>query len=271
MTRNGFRLALCGVLAWVAGCSGPQPEPVPEHESFELVSAVLGETRRINVYVPPGYAGSRETYPVMYMPDGGVREDFPHVATTIDESIRAGRMQPLILVGIENTQRRYDLTPPTTVESDKSVAPRVGGATAFRRFLAEELKPHVARNFRAGDRSGIVGESLAALFILDTFFEQPDLFDTWIALSPSLWWNDAHLVKQADAVLSGREVPKNRIYLSHADETDIVPHAGRLADVLSRHTGEALEVLYVPRTDLTHATIYRAVAPDALPRMYPAE
>ena len=86
-------------------------EPVPPHETFTLESAALKETRRINVYTPPGYDAAGATrYPVLYMPDGGLQEDFPHLATTIDTAIRAGEMRPLILVGIENTERRRDLT-----------------------------------------------------------------------------------------------------------------------------------------------------------------
>lgn len=258
------------VVLLLQACASQAPEPVPAHESFDLASTVLGESRKINVYLPPDYAGSAQAYPVLYMPDGGVREDFPHIATTLDDGIRAGRMQPLILVGIENIQRRYDLSPPTQVESDATIAPRVGGAPSFRRFLAEELKPHIGKTYRITEASGIVGESLAGLFILDSFFAQPDLFDTWIALSPSLWWNDAHLVKQAEAVLAQHPDLRGRIYLSHADETDIVPHATTLAEILSRAAPEGLETIYQPRIDLTHGTIYRAVAPQALPLMYPA-
>lgn len=271
MTIHGFRLALLAMVVWMAGCAAPPPEPVPEHDHYDLVSEVLQETRRINVYLPPGYADSAHAYPVMYMPDGGVREDFPHVATTIDEAIRAGRMRPLILVGIENTQRRFDLTPPTSVESDKAVAPRVGGAPGFRRFLVEELKPHIGAHYRVGDSAGIIGESLAALFIVDTLFEQPEAFDTWIALSPSLWWNKAHWTNHAEGALANVQANPARVYLSHADETDIVPHASRLAELLSRHAGAHWKFDYVPRTDLTHGTIYRAVAGDALRHLYPPE
>src|SRR5690349_15269665 len=77
-----------------AAASAPAPEPVLPHQTFTLDSKVLGETRRINVYTPPGYdedASSR--YPVLYMPDGGVEEDFPHVTTDIDVAIRAGEMR----------------------------------------------------------------------------------------------------------------------------------------------------------------------------------
>jgi predicted alpha/beta superfamily hydrolase len=175
----------------VAGAAGNAmaAEPVPPHQSFTLESTTLKETRRINVYMPPGYdaAGSKR-YPVLYMPDGGVQEDFPHIATTVDTAIRAGELRPLILAGIENTERRRDMTGPTEVAEDRKIAPRVGGSAAFRGFIRDELMPQVRRRYRVTDETAIIGESLAGLFIVETFFAQPKLFGTYIALSPSLWW-----------------------------------------------------------------------------------
>ncbi len=119
----------------VGGASAAQTaaqEPVLPHETFTLRSAAVGEVRRINVWTPPGYAAGRTRYPVLYMPDGGVEEDFPHVVATVDSAVRAGQMRPVIVVGIENTERRRDMTGPTEVASDRAIAPRVGGSAAFR-------------------------------------------------------------------------------------------------------------------------------------------
>src|SRR5215213_9846655 len=60
--------------------------------------------------------------PVLYMPDGGTSEDFIHVAGLLQVSIGNGTMRPFILVGIENTERRRDMTGPTTVEEDRRIA-----------------------------------------------------------------------------------------------------------------------------------------------------
>src|SRR5512132_3428921 len=92
--------------------------PLVIGETFTMPSKALGETRRINVYLPPGYADSAQTrLPVLYMPDGGIAEDFLHVAGLVQVSVGNGTMRPFILVGIENTARRRDMTGPTTVES----------------------------------------------------------------------------------------------------------------------------------------------------------
>lgn len=244
-------------------------EPVPPHETFTLHSAAMGETRRINVYTPPGYAAGDTAYPVLYMPDGGVQEDFAHIAATVDAGIRAGELRPMLVVGMENTERRRDMTGPTEVDDDRRVAPRIGGSAAFRRFIADELIPEVHRRYRVTDASAIIGESLAGLFITEIFFLQPELFDTYIALSPSLWWNAEELVRRAGPRLRTRPDIPLTLYLSSADEDNIVPATERLAAILRADAPPRLRWRYVPRPDLTHATIYRAVAPGVLRELFP--
>ncbi len=247
-------------------------EPVPPHQSFTLQSATLQEARRINVYTPPGYDAAKSTrYPVLYMPDGGLQEDFPHVATTVDTAIRAGEMRPLILVGIENTERRRDMTGPTEVDEDRKIAPRVGGSAAFRGFIRDELMPQVRRRYRATKETAIIGESLAGLFIVETFFLQPKLFDTYVALSPSLWWNGEELVRKAGERLKAQPNLRNVLYLSSADEENIVSAAERLAETLRASAPAGLKWQYEPRPDLRHDNIYRSASPKVLRQWFAPE
>ncbi len=113
------------------------------------------------------------------MPDGGMAEDFLHVAGLVQVSVGNGTMRPFLLVGIENTERRRDMTGSTENEEDKKIAPRVGGSAAFRRFLREELMPQVKERYRTTEETAIVGESLAGLFVVETFLLEPDLFDIY--------------------------------------------------------------------------------------------
>lgn len=251
--------ALGGVRAKAAAAQ----EPVLPHETFTLRSAALGEARRINVWTPPGYAAGRARFPVLYMPDGGVEEDFPHVVATVDSAVRAGQMRPVIVVGIENTERRRDMTGPTTVASDSTIAPHVGGSAAFRHFIASELMPEVGHRYRATDETAVIGESLAGLFIMETFFEQPELFDTYIALSPSLWWNHEALVRAAAGRLRARPGLHAALYFSSASD-DVGPEAARLAEVFRANAPAGLRWEYRRRPDLQHSTIYRGDGPRAL-------
>ncbi|HEU4584605.1 MAG TPA: alpha/beta hydrolase-fold protein, partial [Gemmatimonadaceae bacterium] len=116
--------------------------PLVMGETFTIRSKTLDETRRINIYLPPVYEDSTNVrLPVLYMPDGGMGEDFLHIAGLVQVSVGNGTMRPFILVGIENTERRRDLTGPTRNAEDRKIAPRVGGSAAFRKFIGTELIP----------------------------------------------------------------------------------------------------------------------------------
>lgn len=255
----------------IAPAHAPADAP-PPHQTFTLDSRHTGEKRVINVYLPPDYAtpGLDARYPTLYMPDGGLKEDFPHIANALDAGIRAGTVRPMLLVGIENTERRRDMTGPTTVASDRKIAPRVGGSAAFRAFIADELIPAVEARYRVDASRGIIGESAAGLFIVETLFVQPGLFDTHIALSPSLWWNDSQLVKDAPARLAAEPALRGRLFLASADEDNIVPQVAALAAALATDAPEGLYWTVKPRPDLRHDNIYRTMAPQLLVDYYGA-
>jgi len=257
---------LIALVAGMAGGDEPASNTVSPHESFTVESKVLGETRRVNVYQPPGYdAKAARRYPVLYLLDGGVEgEDWLSVAATVDAAIRAGEMRPMIMIGIANTERRRDLTGPTTVEEDKKIAPRVGGSAAFRGFLRDELMPEVSRRYPVTDETAIVGESLAGLFIVETFFLAPAMFDTYLAFDPSLWWNNEELARQAGERLKARNSLPAALYLSSAGEESIAAPTGRLAEALRAHAPKDLRWKYTHRPDLRHDNIYRTELPGAL-------
>lgn len=292
MPRNSFAPArpLAGLLlsvVTVLGCrsartaapappaaapAAPASEPAPPHQTFTLDSRALGETRRINLYTPPGYEKSRDArYPVLYMPDGGMEEDFPHVASDVDAAIRAGEMRPVIVVGIENTERRRDMTGPTEVEEDRKIAPRVGGSAAFRTFLRDELMPAVGRRVRGNGETAIVGESLAGLFVVETFLLEPEMFDTYIALSPSLWWNAQALVRSAREQLTGQSQAGRILYVASAGDDDRGDAVRNFSEVLRAAAPKDLTWYYEPRPDLKHSTIYRGASPGVFRKLFPPE
>lgn len=265
---------ICVVLIFVAACmaSGASAAEavMPPHELFDIASKVLHETRHINVYTPPGYAAHPQArYEVLYMPDGGMQEDFAHVARDVDAAIRAGAMRPMIVVGIENTQRRRDMTGPTQVASDRKIAPHVGGSHAFRKFIADELMPQVRKRYRTDGRTAIVGESLAGLFVMETFLEQPKLFDTYISLSPSLWWNHEALVYSAAAHLEAWPSGLQRtLYFSSASD-DIIGNAlDVLQAALRAHAPKGLTWHYQPQPQLHHADIYIKSSPQVFRKLF---
>ena len=246
-------------LAWLLGSSSPSPLVLGE--TFTIESKILSETRRINVYLPPAYSASPDArLPVLYMPDGGMAEDFQHVAGLLQISSANGTMRAFLLVGIENTQRRRDLTGPTENEEDKKIAPRVGGSEAFRAFVRQELMPRVKARYRTTEETAIVGESLAGLFVVETFFLEPDLFDTYIALDPSLWWNNQKLVNGAEEILRTRPDLKKTLYLANSDEPGIAKVTQQLAAILARSAPPGLHWHHEAMPEEKHWTIYHPAA-----------
>jgi len=262
--RPGAAAGLLSLLLAVAASGAPaagRATPLVVGDTFTMESAVLRETRRINVYAPAGYAESTNTrLPVLYLPDGGIGEDFLHVAGLVQVSVGNGTMRPFLLVGIENTERRRDLTGPTEKESDRKIAPHVGGSGPFRQFLRQELMPFVDERYHTTTEKALVGESLAGLFVVETFLLEPDLFDTCIAFDPSLWWNDEKLVKGAGARLRAWQGPGKTLWFASSDEAGIIAPAGRLAEVLRRDAPPAVHWHYELMPEEKHSTIYHPAA-----------
>ena len=124
--------------------------------------------------------------------------------------------------------------------------------------------PGVERRYRTTPERAIIGESLAGLFIVETFLEEPTLFTHYVALDPSVWWDKGSLVDSAEARLRGFNTEPRTLYVANSDVADIAAGTARLAAVLRASAPQGLRWHYEPRPDLTHATIFRALKPAAL-------
>lgn len=240
---------------------------IPVHDSFTLQSSALGEARLVNVYTPPQYRAGGDSatpLPVLYMPDGGLDEDFPHVVHMVDSLRAAGVIRPFIVVGIPNTQRRRDLTGPTAVKSDSAIAPRVGGSAAFRQFIAQELIPEIERRYRTTHERAIIGESLAGLFVMETFLTTPDLFTHYIAFDPSLWWNDGALAHGAAAQIARFDTLPRTLFFATSHEPSTSNGASRIDSLLRAAAPRGLRWKYVPRSDLEHSNIFHFMEREAI-------
>lgn len=258
-----YNLLFCFLLL---GCSNSAQvtDPIPAHYSFTIDSKKVEETRTINVWLPQEYKTTTDSLPVMYMADGGVKEDFPHIANTFAQLIKDKKIPPMILVGIENTQRRRDLTGPTEVKKDKEIAPIVGGSESFRDFIKDELFPEINKRYRTTDKKGILGESLSGLFVVETFFLKPEMFDYCIAFDPSLWWNNHYLVRTAKEHLDNWPTSERRLWFAGSNATDISPYTKKLSKILSDRNLQNLKWNYSDEPKEKHVTIFRATKEKAL-------
>ena len=178
--------------------------------------------------------------------------------------IKANKILPVILVGIENIQRRKDLTGPTTIEKDKENAPEIIGSEQFRAFINDELIPEINRRYRTTNKKGIIGESLAGLFVTETFLLKPELFDFYIAFDPSLWWSDKYLVKTANEYLDKFPDTKKTFWFAGSGAKDISKTVRRLSDILKTKNSKNIKWEYSNEKKEKHNTIFRATKEKAI-------
>ncbi len=259
-----MRPALLFVLA--AACTPPAAKPIADPaattpaaigETFTIDSKILGERRTINVFVPLGASGP---LPVLYMPDGGMTEDFPHVVGSADVSIKNAVIRPIMVVGVQNTERRRDLVGSTVIADEIKVAPHAGGADKFRAFLRDELKPLIEKRYRTTGESALIGESLAGLFVVETFLVEPTLFDSYIAASPSVWWNEQTVVRNAAARLGNWTAGTRKLYVATADEEAMQEGVEILTTALRITTPTGVTWSYEPMPNEHHSTIFPTAA-----------
>src|SRR5260370_353157 len=191
-------LSLFLLSCFVSIASAQEVAP-PAPQRLDIHSKVLKEDRVIWVRTPPGYQQSKDVYPVVYQTDapGHVNE----IGGTIDFLVNNNRMPPLIVVGIANTDRTRDLTPThadmKNPDGTVTAFPTSGGADRFLDFIQTELIPEIEKRYRTAPYRIFAGHSFGGLFAIHALITRPDLFNAYIAVSPSLQWHDGPTPHQA--------------------------------------------------------------------------
>ena len=193
----------------------------PGVTTLKVNSAVLGEERTILVRVPPGYETNKVRYPVIYMTDGNAH--IGHTSSTVEFLARNGRMTEMIVVGIVNTDRTRDLSPThvtTTVAGGGSALqfPTSGGADKFIKFIETELIPEIEKRYRVHPYRILAGHSLGGLFAIHTMISRPELFHSYVAVSPALQWDNQVAVKRAEDFFKARKEFPVTLFMSLGNE-----------------------------------------------------
>lgn len=272
--------ALCAAAPVTA--QAPVETPIVLGTRHMLKSAVLGKEREVNIRLPAGYGDPKapRAYPVLYVLDGGVEQDFPHIAGLAQHGEVSGTFDQFIVVGIATKKRIWELTSPTQDEryttfyranGEAVEFASGGGSEKFRRYIADEVIPFVEGKYRAGGRRVFMGESLAAFLVVDTLLRAPKLFNDYVAISPSLWWNREELGNQAPAMLAAQDYADRRFYLSMANEGGTMRRGlDKLVAALRTPAAGALRWTWVDRRHSEHhGSIYHLAALDALRLLYP--
>lgn len=276
MRRLALALALSLGLSLATGAAAkaqvtdPVAEtPVVIGRSYALPSAVMGATREINVWLPPGYDGGQARYPVLYLLDGGRDQDFHHISGLAQLGTVNGTTRDVIVVGIASVDRRNELALPTEDAELIARYPTQGQSERFRRFVAEEVLPFVEGRFRTDGDTALMGESLAGLFVVETFLKEPQMFDAYVAVSPSLWWDGGRLARQSGAHLRDHSNDPRTLILTLGDEgEEMQAPMDVLVANLRDHAMPGVTWDFTPRPTESHATIYHDAALDAVRRLY---
>ena len=190
-----------------AGAMGGVGSPAPAAsrvDTFRVAMPQLGgRERTVRVYTPPGYARSRDRYPVLYMQDGqnlfspGLYGDW-RMDEALDSLVAAGRMRGLIVVGIDSGERRWDEYGPWSnprmmewVDGSWSRPAEGGQGAEYVAFLAETLKPEIDRRYRTRPErewTAIGGASMGGLISIYAGLTRPDVFSRVLAMSTAAWF-----------------------------------------------------------------------------------
>jgi predicted alpha/beta superfamily hydrolase len=191
-------ISLAVVLFWLSMAVAAQDIAPPIPQKLTVHSNVLNEDRIIFVRTPRGYDQGSDKFPVLYLTDGPAHIN--EIGSTIDFLVNNNRMPPLIVVGIANTDRTRDLTPTRSDEKNSGgdlTYPSSGGADHFLDFIQTELMPEIEKRYRVASYKIFAGHSFGGLLAIHILTTRPDMFQAYIAVSPSLQWDNQRILHQA--------------------------------------------------------------------------
>lgn len=237
--------------------------PLVIGETIEFESGILDEKRILNIYLPYGYhPDSTKTYPVIYLLDGAMDEDMIHITGLVQFASFPwiNTMPESIVVGIANVDRRGDFTHNTDDKKLKKHIPTSGGSADFMEFIEKEVKPIVESNFKNNETSTIIGQSLGGLLAAEILLKKPQLFDHYIIVSASLWWDNESLVNSAEKL----DESVKSVYIAVGEEGKVMKKtAKQLYETLDANKSGDSKVYFEffennDHSDTYHLAVYSA-------------
>lgn len=249
-------------------------------QTDQIYSTILKENRTINIYFPEDY-NSTDTikYPIIYILDGGIKEDFIHLAGIVRYYTQPwiAQFPKSIVVGIENTDRKRDFTFAVAnlefLEKEgfkKESFPQYGKSAAYIAFLESELQPYMENKYHANKDRTVIGESLAGLLASEILVEKPDLFSKYIIIAPSLWWGEQKLLHESKNPLNANIKNPLNVYLgipNKDEDIKMYEESTKFSQILKQINNINLCFDYL-QLEL-HATIVHQAVYNAFKKLYP--
>lgn len=244
-------------------------KPLTIGEIRTLKSKILNEERILNIYLPQNFDKTK-SYPIIYLLDGSMNEDFIHVTGLVQFFNQMYSMPETIVVGIANIDRKRDFTFHTDLKDLQKDYPTTGHSDKFINFLDKELKPYIESHFKTTDKY-LFGQSLGGLLATEILLKNPEMFNNYFIISPSLWWDDESLLKQAPEFLSKIKDIKKFIYISvgKGEHPVMVKDAEDLFDVLKKSNKKNWTIEYKMMETDNHATILHRSLYEGLLKLFP--
>lgn len=235
---------------------------------IKIRSQLLNEIRDLNIYLPINYSkDSLKTYPVIYLLDGSKDEDFVHISGIVQFGSFSwiNIIPESIVVGIGNVDRKRDFTYPSRNELDQKEFSTSGKSLNFISFLEEELQPFINSEYRTTEMKTIIGQSLGGLLATEILFKKPELFDNYIIVSPSLWWDNERLLDQNPKTPNS----KKSIYIAGGKEGEVMERTTKeLYDKLKKDKKLNATVFYTFLADKTHGDALHIAVYDAFEKIF---
>ncbi|MEI8073194.1 MAG: alpha/beta hydrolase-fold protein [Bacteroidota bacterium] len=245
----------------------------------EIQSSELSEKRILNIYLPEGYdQNDAKKYPVIYLLDGSADEDFIHIVGLVQFNSFEwiNQVPKSIVVGIATVDRRRDFTFPTSIKEDVTKYPTTGHSNRFIAFIEKDLQPYIDAKFKTNTDKTIIGQSLGGLLATEILFTKPFLFNRYIIVSPSLWWNNGSILNQPAKFFDASFNQQTAVYIGVGKE-GLTPTAiprvmevdvNLLADKIRSAKNKSVKVYhdYLPQED--HATIMHQAVLNAFKLLY---
>lgn len=260
------------MLLWAAPLAflfaqSPKAKPFQLGVVEEINSAILHETRVLNIYLPDGYSpDSSALYPVIYLLDGTADEDFIHVCGLV-QFCNFPWIEVLpksIVVGIANVDRKRDFTFPTSIADDKKTFPTTGGSEAFINFLEKELQPYVQKHYKVSADKMLIGQSLGGLLATEILFKKPGLFNQYLIVSPSLWWDKESLLRMQKQPIT----QPTKVFVAVGKEGRVMERdAKSLYRYLKNSASPVLTARFEFLKNKNHATIFHQAVFDGFEQL----
>jgi predicted alpha/beta superfamily hydrolase len=253
-SKVGNLFVILGLLVLSASSAFAQTSAVSK---LTINSKVLGEDRAILVRTPAGYETNKLTYPVLYLTDGDAH--IAHTSSTAEFLARNGRMSEMIVVGIPNTDRTRDLSPTKPKQTGATGAPQfptAGGADNFLKFIETELIPEIEKTYRVQPYRVLAGHSLGGLFAVHALLSRPELFNSYVAVSPALQWDNQVVVKRAEDFFKTRKELNAVLYMSLGYEPGPIDDGfHQMKQVLTKNQVKGFEWEAQQMTDEDHGSV----------------